>query len=477
MFKNSFYLLGSETIARILSLVVMAVLARRIGVAEFGLFSLASAVAFLAGIGMDFGLNFYLVRETAREPDRIPELLGNSLLVKFALSIALGLAVWIGFRLSGANSTLIIATRNLCLWIAILTLGNSYRMLLRGRERMDLEAWITVADALFKSGLALLAALFADLETVTLAIAGSAGLTFFLARRLTYHRFIHEPVRLAPSRLYPMLAASFSILLSLLLLNAFSSTTFFLVGRLLPEFTTGLYAAADKIYKLLFMLPLVLGQAAYPRLASLPPGPDLEALIRRLYTAGSAALAPISAGLILFAPEALRFLFGPAFVPAAPALRLLALAAFCLPSVYAGLHSLNARRDGAWASLSLAGAMALLFLLNLVLLPRFRMIGAAGAELTGMSLLSLAFLLFSARYSASPHLALRLGLRIGLLGLPLALAWLGSDAGPWRILFWLSGLAATGLTLHRFEPDLLTSLLAKLRHIPFPLPSRVGIGF
>lgn len=472
MFRNSLYLLGSETLARILSLAVIAVLARRLGVADFGLFSLASAVAFLAGIGMDFGLNFHGVRESAREPARIPELLGNTLLIKFALSIALCLAVWIGFRLAGANLTLVLATRNLCLWIAILTLGNSYRMLLRGRERMDIEAWITVADALFKSGLALLAALFADLETVTLAIALSAGLTFFLARHLAHRRFIHEPVRFAPSRLGPMLAASFPILLSLLLLNAFSSTTFFLVGRLLPEYPTGLYAAGDKIYKLLFMLPLVLGQAAYPRLASLPPGPDLEALIRRLYTVSSAALAPISAGLILFAPEALRFLFGPAFVSAAPALRLLSLAAFCIPALYAGLHILNARRDGALASISLAAAMAVLLLLNLVLLPRFQMIGAAWAELSGMSLLSLAFLLFSARYSSSPHFVLRLAPRICLLGLPLALAWLGSATGPWRPLFWLSGLAGTGLTLHRVEPQLLSSLLAQLRPFSSQLPSR-----
>jgi hypothetical protein len=93
-----------------------------------------------------------------------------------------------------------------------------------------------------------------------------------------------------------------------------------------------------------------------------------------------------------------------------------------------------------------------------------------------MSLLSLAFLIFSARYSSSPHFVLRLAPRICLLGLPLALAWLGSAAGPWRPLFWLSSLASASLTLHRFEPELLTSLLAQLRLFSSPLPSREEIS-
>ena len=454
MWKNSFYLLGSETMARVLSLVVLAVLARRIGVAEFGLFSLASAVAFLAGIGMDFGLNFHGVRETAREPDRIAELLGNTMLIKFILSIATGLAIWIGFRLSRANPLLVIATRNLCLWIAILTLGNSYRMLLRGRERMDLEAWVTLADAVFKSGLALLAILAADLELVTFAIALSAALTFFLAAGLVHRRFLFQPVRVSLPRLGPMLLAASPILLSLLLLNALTSTTFFLVGRRLPEYTTGLYAGADKIYKLLFMLPLVLCQAAYPRLAALPRGSELERLFCRLFTLATAALVPILAGLILFAPETLRLLFGVEFIPAAPILRILCLAAFCTPAMYAGLHLLNARRDGSLASISLAVALAALLPLNLLLLPRLQLIGAALAELSGLSLLTLAFLLFSARYSSSPRFLPRLLLRLALLGLPLVLAWLGAGAGPWRPLFGLTSLAGTGLTLYLLEPAL-----------------------
>jgi len=468
MVKNSLYLLSSEALARILSIGVTAILARRLGVTDFGVFSLALAVAMLAGIAMDFGLHFHGVREIAKAPNRAPMLIGTTLLIKFFLTAVLTLAVVLALRWSRADASLESAIRNLCLWIGILTLGHSFRMLFRGLERMDLEAGVILADAFFKSGLVLAAALFADLETVTLAFALSAGFTYLLSSGLAHRRFLRQPVAASIPELLPILRASSPMLASLLLLSAFYSTTFFLVALWLAGYQTGLYAAADKVYKLMYLPPLVLCQAAYPRLAALPDGPELDNLVRRLYTLTFAAMVPISTGLVLFAPEVLGLLFGPDYLPAATALRLLAAAGIGIPAMYAGLHLQNARHGAGRASLAMAGATLLLLFLNWIFTQNLFIRGAALAELSAMSLLALTFLHFARRYFTSPAAFDRLVTRLLILGLPIPLAGLGYSFGAWRPVLWLAGLAWNFFALSRFEQDLFDSLFARARRLFSP---------
>ncbi len=91
--KNALARLVAQVGARLLSLVLVAMVARYESAAGLGRYVLVLTVLGFAGALTDLGLNVYLTREVARESDRWrqSELLGRVLPLKLGLS-AIGLA-------------------------------------------------------------------------------------------------------------------------------------------------------------------------------------------------------------------------------------------------------------------------------------------------------------------------------------------------------------------------------------------------
>src|ERR1700759_4093501 len=89
------YRAASDLVGKGAFLLITVVAARRLSQSDFGLFSLASTIGWIAAIVTDFGSQLHLARAIAREPKRAGALLRG----------------WMVFRLwtSGAALTLTIA--------------------------------------------------------------------------------------------------------------------------------------------------------------------------------------------------------------------------------------------------------------------------------------------------------------------------------------------------------------------------------
>ncbi len=154
-----------------------------------------------------------------------------------------------------------------------------------------------------------------------------------------------------------------------------------LVQHFLGRTEVAFYSVPLALVEKLMLPAASIATVAAPYFAGLRAAAAAEGAFRRRTLGRSVAAilalyVPTAAALCLFAPEIIRFVFGPAYAPAAPLLRLYAPAAVLL-ALATFLGSILDYMGLARSRAAIFGAAALADLgLNAVLIPRF---GAAGA--------------------------------------------------------------------------------------------------
>src|SRR5215510_13665877 len=175
--RNAFYLLIGQVSTTALAIVFSAALGRSLGAKDFGLYFLISSFATFAYVVVDWGQHFFVMREVARMPARGGTLLGTALGLRSAgaalISIPVGLVAFaLGYdaRTCWFSVALIAASLPF-------VLAQSYGMVFRAHDRMDLEASVSVVNKSVALLLALSAlALGTGLSGVVVAqgLAGAA---------------------------------------------------------------------------------------------------------------------------------------------------------------------------------------------------------------------------------------------------------------------------------------------------------------
>src|SRR5215475_899346 len=80
--RNAFYLLLGQATTTALAIIFSAALARMLGPREFGVYFLIASFSTFAYVIVDWGQQFYIVQEVARQPERGGLLLGTALVLR-----------------------------------------------------------------------------------------------------------------------------------------------------------------------------------------------------------------------------------------------------------------------------------------------------------------------------------------------------------------------------------------------------------
>jgi O-antigen/teichoic acid export membrane protein len=182
---------GTTTLAIIFS----ATLGRKLGPGDFGLYFLVTTFANFTYVVVDWGQQFYLIREVARRPDKGGDLLGTALAMRAAFAIALALpaalvawALGYDLRTRWYSLAFIAVALPLCL-------SQAYGFVFRGRDRMGLDSTVSVTNKAVMLTLALPAlAIGFGVSGVALA-QGIAGAVALLVAHRLYGRVASNPVR------------------------------------------------------------------------------------------------------------------------------------------------------------------------------------------------------------------------------------------------------------------------------------------
>ena len=189
--RNTSYLLASQALGAIATLAFVPLLARYLGLANYGRYAYVYAFVGLFELLSVFGLHQIFTREVARERHRASSYLGNLLRLKAVLSMGtfglICLASWIWVEPNLRVFVMICASEVLLRKFFMINLALS-----RAFERMEYEFWVTV----FERSTALVGVLAVikfdwGLRGVFLAFLSAAVVHAIVGTLLVWRRLAH----------------------------------------------------------------------------------------------------------------------------------------------------------------------------------------------------------------------------------------------------------------------------------------------
>lgn len=341
--KNIFALGILQIANYIIPLLAWPLLARQLGLEQFGVLMMIFAVYGIAGILTDFGFNLsatYTISQNQNNKEQINQLLGNVFFIKFLLAFisCIGAIAYIYFKIPHQEiniisyiiiiSTIIIQSFQ-CVWF------------FQGIEKMKHITTTTIlSKVLYLLVLALLLPYFKDLNT--------ALFCFLISQLVMIGLYINSLYKeqyciIAPkiSMLMQEFKFSFSFFISRVAVSVYTAINTLLIGHFAGASVAGLYSSAEKLYAAGTSVSGILSQALYPHMAKTH---NLKLLVKIV----SLALIPFILGCTIaytFSEEIIVLIFGDAFRSASEYLRLF-LALMCITFIsitigYPGFAAIN----------------------------------------------------------------------------------------------------------------------------------------
>lgn len=459
--RNFLALGAGETIARVVAFGATVYLARTLGTEMYGVIGFALAVLLYFIALAEAGTESVGVRDIAHDKERAGQTASVFVATRLVLSLCLAAmlaAVSLLFLPKPDGTILAIYA------LVLLPFGLNCRWLFLGMENARTVAISRTTGELVIAGLVVLLIHGpGDVARAPLAhISGEAVAAVVLAvmafrRGMTLVPQFDRRLALAYlRRAAPIIAHS---MLGLMIFNA----DFIFLRVLRDSSAVGIYAAAYTLISFLLNLGGAYGLSLLPALTRLGPDPSAE---RSLYDTAMAQVHavsfPIAIGGFLLAGPIVGLIFGPAYQAAGPALQVLiwsipAALLRTMPQTALISRGRNAdvMKTGGWAA-------ALNLTLNAALIPRFGVIGAAGATVATECLRTGLALRYVSRAGIGLTPSTRfwratvagLGMGVALLATRPAPLWAGLAIGVVTYAALLALLG--GISFHRGSPPTLS---------------------
>lgn len=392
-------LFSATLLAKGLDLALYLLLAQALGAVEFGKYMFALSFTLLFNALGDLGLSTIFTREVSRAPARTRELLRPVLTIKLALSGVVLLAVPIAARLGpgGAESLALVVpiVAGMLLNSTALVFDGLLRAAGRaGRSGLNLTLQSTVALAcgagLLGFGLGPRAGAYAFLVGAIVrtlsALAWSRDLWGpAVARGEPGAVAVASPaartVTLPSPSPWALLREAAPVALIGIFIAVYFRIDAVVLRSLQGDRAVGLYAGAYRMFEAFVMLAMTFRSVLFPVMSRAADGPagSLAVLCRKsirlnlLFTFGVAVFFTFEA------PAIVRVVLGPGYAASAPALAILMWA---LPGSYMAdtlLFLITAQRRQALATWAMGVTAGVNVALNLVLVPRFSILGSSVA--------------------------------------------------------------------------------------------------
>ncbi len=406
--RNTLFIFGSTVVGMLASLVTVPLLARYLGVGNYGRYTYVYAFVGMFEALSVFGVHPIFTREVARHRDRAAQYLGNIVPLKLAL---LGLTLVI----LGAASAVFVER---ALWLFVAICGSEVLIrkffnlnisLFRAFERMEYEFIVNSVDRLTAlAGVVLAVRLDWGLAGVFGAFAAGAFAAAVCGTGIAWVRFAKPEFRAIPGLKRWFMKSAWPLGVAQeagLLYNRIGTV---LLGQWHSPAAVGVFTGAYRMYWFGAVRPAqAISQAALPGLAteSRDERRFLAAFrrMRWIVLAGSAALA---VALWIFSPWVVSVLLGPEFTPSVQILRWLcpAIPFTFLNNLYStGLQAMDRQRLDGFLTV---GTFVANLGLSLALVPSFGALGAAWAFAAALVLAGVARVLsfhFRASFPSGEH--------------------------------------------------------------------------
>jgi O-antigen/teichoic acid export membrane protein len=411
IFKNVFWLSAGRGISKLLKLILLVYVARIFGVAEYGKFTFAVAFVSLFVIFSNLGLGAIITREFAQRKGKEEEF--YSLI---SLKIVLGLITLVLILITSFFITPDSVVRKV-IWILgffvmvdEFTLFNSY---FQACQRMEYQAWGEIINALIATGLGLFIVFrFPSIINLSCVYLFASIVTLVFALAVFHFKFLPLRIRWRKAVWRKFLSMSWPLALAGLFATFYNNIDSVMMGYLGQINETGWYNASYRIIAVVVIPVGLISRSVFPALSkfsrsvnNLISGKIKESRenLQRVwnYHLGIMILLsiPLTVGGIILAPKIITLIYGQNFSSSILAFQIMVVMAGIIflysPFLQILIASSQQRKI---FSITLFGA-AINVILNLILIPKFSLYGAAVATVITHFLMFILFIETTFKYT------------------------------------------------------------------------------
>ena len=397
IYKNTAYLGIAEVVSRVLQFAVMLYAARLLSQQNFGKFSFALSLSFMAVILADLGINTLLIREISRNKSLVSKYFINAFSIKIVLSIITFFIIVA--VLNALNYPEITRQIVYIIWLFTIlsTFTELFYSIFRAFEQMFYDAFLKILRmsilavtgiyVLFKGyGVVIFSYTFIFTEIIVITIASLIALK----------KFIKLDIVIDPVFIKSTLKKALPFGLAFIFGGIYFFIGSIMLSKMKGDVEVAIFSAAYNIALALIFIPTVYINAIYPVLSRYykESKSGLRLLYERsfkyLYIAG----VPISLGIFMLSDEIIGFLYGTRYSTSSIALRIISLYLFLkfinflLGVVLSSIDKQNKRMLGQGITAGIS------ILLNLLLIPLIGFVGAALSTLITEIFLFMIYYLF-----------------------------------------------------------------------------------
>lgn len=448
--KNTLYLTFAMIGQKAVAFLYFAMIARLMGAQDTGAYFIALAIITIIMVLDDLGMTSVLIRETAKDEKDATQWCRTVMGVK---TITMPITVMIAFFVPALMGYSTEVTQLVRLAIVIMladTMSLTFYGVLRGLHRLKYESIGVFVGQMLIAGIGAFF-LFAGLATLPLLIialaSGSVWNLWYSASRVVK--------RLGWKALVPTytlgwkpLKMAFAFFLAAVFVKVYSYTDSIILERVLGEEAVGFYSVAYKLTYAFQFLPLAFVAALYPAMSA--QAQDVVALKKTLLKSFWYLMligAPIVFGIWSLAPEIITFFYSDQYLSSILPLQVLVFVLIFIFLDFPIGSLLNATDRQATKTGIMGATMVVNLVGNLVLIPRYEIVGASIA-----ALLSFVFM-FSAGWIAARS----------VVKMTLADLW----HSTWHVLTSAVAMAAVVVWVKSFIPFYIAIIVGALVYVGF----------
>lgn len=376
VFASFLSLAGGEMGARLIGFFATIYIARQMGPDGFGIIGFAAAVCGYMSVAVSSGFDDLGAREVARGPGRGREIAAGATLVRLAIAIPAYAIVTLFVFLLGEDHTTSVVI--LVTGLSFFSLASDTGWAHKGLENTRLVGVATVLGQLVYLGF-VLALVHDSTDIVLIPISQILG-------EVVKSLVLFAPL-LRGGKLRPDIGRGLGIVMGsgFLVLTRLAKTVIFTfdivaIGFLMTEADVGLYSAAYRVCLLLLALGFAMRLAylpAFSRASLATTTTEVTRLSVRAIQMSLAVAVPFVVGGGVVAGSVMTTLFGAEYAGGAEAFRWL-LVGVGLANIYAIVRNLLLVYDRTGLETRImAGGALLNVVLNLLLIPKLGLVGAA----------------------------------------------------------------------------------------------------
>lgn len=399
--KNIFWLAIATGIGRLLTLLLFIYVARILGAVEYGKFTFAMSFTSLFVILSDFGLPQIITREFSQDSRREREF-SSLLFLKFILSFLALILMICGAFFVTKDILIRQLIWILSFYILIANFPEFFYSFFRARQKMEYEAFFKVLQASLISAFGFFTLFrLPSVKNLSYSYLSASFLLLILVFLFFHSKVSKLKFNLKREVWKKFLLFSWPLGLASIFTAIFVNLDSALMGHLGQMAETGWYNATRRIIDGTLILPMLIYQSFFPALSSafVESKKKLQKIWNSFAEVMIVLALPIIIGGITLSSKIINFLYGPNYFPSILVFQIL-LFGVALSFLSEPLNQalIVANQQEKFLLVTFGAALAN-SILNIILIPRYSLYGAAISRIIALFLIFLLLFKFTFKFT------------------------------------------------------------------------------